>query len=52
MSAKINLENSDEYRIPMDGCYKPETLTNGMQVLTPDIPLNKAKLYEFIYETK
>jgi LCP family protein required for cell wall assembly len=49
---KINTENLDEYRIPVDGCYKPETLTNGMQVLTPDIPLNKAKLHEFIYETK
>jgi len=49
---KINSENLDEYRIPVDGCYKPETLTNGMQVLTPDIPLNKAKLHEFIYEIK
>ena len=49
---KINSENLDEYRIPVDGCYKPETLTNGMQVLIPNIPLNKAKLHEFIYETK
>ena len=49
---KINSENLDEYRIPVDGCYKPETLTNGMQVLTPDISLNKAKLHEFIYEKK
>lgn len=39
----------ESYRIPVEGTYSPATLTNGMQVLVPDLSENSKYLQEYIY---
>jgi len=43
----MDVSGIDTFRIPADGKFKPDTI-DGMSVLVPDLPENKALLKEFI----
>ena len=47
-ASKFNTDSIEQYRIPLDGTFKSETI-RGMSVLVPNIEENKNKLNDFIY---
>jgi cell envelope-related function transcriptional attenuator common domain len=46
---KLDVENIDQYRLPVDGYFKSQYI-NGMAVLVPNLEENKKLLHKFIYE--
>lgn len=47
-AATLNVGSMDQFRIPIDGSYKSQTIS-GMDCLVIDMQTNKNKLHEFIY---
>lgn len=45
----MNLDNIEQYRIPVDGSYR-DAWIRGMLVLVPDLEINRQELKKIIYD--